>query len=50
MSPWVSAATRPEKNSKSPASTLQRFRGAWETAPFARLLRNGIAWGLAGKR
>jgi type 1 glutamine amidotransferase len=23
-------------------------RGAWETAPFERLLRNGIVWGLAG--
>ena len=33
-----------------PGSALQRFRGAWETAPFARLLRNGIAWGLAGER
>jgi len=33
-----------------PVSALQRFRGAWETAPFARLLRNGIAWGLAGER
>jgi hypothetical protein len=22
------------------------FRGAWETAPFERLLRNGITWGL----
>ena len=30
-----------------PASALQQFRGAWETAPCARVLRNGIAWGLA---
>jgi hypothetical protein len=33
-----------------PVSALQRFRGAWETAPFARLLRNGIAWGLGVER
>jgi type 1 glutamine amidotransferase len=25
---------------------LQLFRGAWETEPFEKLLRNGIAWGL----
>jgi type 1 glutamine amidotransferase len=25
--------------------TLTLFRGAWETAPFEQLLRNGIAWG-----
>jgi hypothetical protein len=25
------------------------FRGAWETEPFERLLRNGIAWGLGGE-
>ena len=33
-----------------PVSVLQRFRGAWETAPFTRLPRNGIAWGLGGER
>ncbi len=26
-------------------STPMLFRGAWETAPFEQLLRNGIAWG-----
>ena len=26
------------------------FRGAWETEPFERLLRNGITWGLGGER
>jgi hypothetical protein len=26
------------------------FRGAWETEPFERLLRNGIAWGIGGER
>jgi hypothetical protein len=32
-----------------PVGALQRFRGAWEAAPFERLLRNGIAWGLGGE-
>jgi hypothetical protein len=27
---------------------LRVFRGAWEVEPFGQLLRNGIAWGLAG--
>jgi hypothetical protein len=26
------------------------FRGAWETEPFERLLRNGITWGLGEER
>ena len=25
------------------------FRGAWETEPFERLLRNGITWGIGGE-
>jgi type 1 glutamine amidotransferase len=24
------------------------FRGSWETEPFEKLLRNGVAWGIAG--
>jgi type 1 glutamine amidotransferase len=29
-------------------NTPKLFRGAWETAPFEQLLRNGIAWGRQG--
>jgi hypothetical protein len=47
-----SPTTRPPLGDASvdlPVSALQRFRGVWETALFARLLRNGIAWGLGGE-
>jgi hypothetical protein len=27
-------------------SDIKRFRGAWETEPFEKLLRNGITWGI----
>ena len=30
-------------------STPTLFRGAWETEPFERLLRNGITWGSGGE-
>jgi type 1 glutamine amidotransferase len=30
-------------------STPKNFRGAWETEPFERLLRNGIKWGSEGE-
>jgi hypothetical protein len=33
----------------SAGNTPKVFRGAWETAPFERLLRNGITWGSAGE-
>ena len=39
--PFVDASV--EASGKTPLE----FRGAWETEPFQRLLRNGIAWGLA---
>jgi type 1 glutamine amidotransferase len=34
----------------SAGSTPRIFRGSWESEPFERLLRNGIAWGSGGER
>lgn len=40
MQPFVDASVNPS------GSTPLLFRGSWETEPFARLLRNGITWGI----
>lgn len=42
VQPFVDAGVDPS------GTTPKIFRGAWETAPFQRLLRNGIKWGCAG--
>lgn len=39
VQPFVDASVNPSGN------TPLVFRGAWETAPFEQLLRNGIRWG-----
>jgi hypothetical protein len=39
VQPFVDASVHPE------GITPKLFRGAWETEPFERLLRNGIEWG-----
>jgi type 1 glutamine amidotransferase len=39
VQPFVDATVNPS------GSTPMLFRGAWETAPFEQLLRNGIRWG-----
>lgn len=39
VQPFVDQSVNPSGN------TPRLFRGAWETAPFERLLRNGIKWG-----
>ncbi|MBI3756344.1 MAG: ThuA domain-containing protein [Deltaproteobacteria bacterium] len=42
VQPFVDSSVDPAGN------TPKIFRGAWETAPFEQLLRNGIAWGGQG--
>jgi hypothetical protein len=39
VQPFVDVSVNPSGN------TPLVFRGAWETAPFEQLLRNGIEWG-----
>jgi hypothetical protein len=47
------ASNRPrvvDASAQESGSLPALFRGAWETEPFERLLRNGIAWGLGEER
>jgi type 1 glutamine amidotransferase len=44
VQPFVDASVQ------ASGSTPLLFRGAWETAPFEQLLRNGITWGSSGER
>lgn len=39
-----------DESVQSTGTTPLLFRGAWETEPFAQLLRNGILWGSSGER
>jgi type 1 glutamine amidotransferase len=43
VQPFVDTSVSPS------GSTPRLFRGAWETEPFERLLRNGIIWGSGGE-
>jgi type 1 glutamine amidotransferase len=44
VQPFVDPSVNPT------GSTPKLFRGAWETEPFERLLRNGIEWGAGRER
>ena len=44
MQPFVDASLSADRK------TPERFTGPWETEPFLRLLRNGIAWGASTAR
>ena len=41
-------ATRPGRAGDPSDTTPPTFRGAWQTDSFIALLRNAIAWGMAG--
>ncbi len=42
VQPFVDASVTPS------GETPRTFRGSWETAAFAQILRNGIEWGIGG--
>jgi uncharacterized protein len=42
VQPFVDASVTPSRE------TPRLFRGSWETAAFAQILRNGIEWGIGG--